>query len=79
MSSYKFTITITSLRQQQYIKLKTPLLLLPLFLKVPLEIPLVVIEDFHLPPKIVIMTTTETIVPSFVKAHGGTAVAFLPT
>ena len=53
--------------------------MLPLFLKVPLEIPLVVIEDFHLPPKIVIMTATEKIVPSLVKAHGGTAVAFLPT
>ena len=40
---------------------------------------MVVIEDFHLPPKIVIMIATETIVPSLIKAHGGTAVAFLPT
>ena len=38
-----------------------------------------VIEDFHLPPKIVIMTATETIVPSLLKAHGGTALAYLPT
>ena len=49
------------------------------FFKVPQEIRLRLTEDIHLPPKIVIMTATEKIVPSLVNAHGGTAVAFLPT
>ena len=35
------------------------LLLSDRFLKVPLEIPLRITEDIHLPPKIVIMTAAE--------------------
>ena len=33
------------------------------FFEVPLEIPLVITEDIHLPPKIVIMTATVVTVP----------------
>ena len=48
--------------------------------KVPLEIPLVLTEDIHLPPKIVTMTAAEVLtVPCIVKAPGGTMIATTPT
>ena len=49
------------------------------FFKVPLEIPLRLTEDIHLPPKIVIMTATVVTVPCNIKAPGGTKIATSPT
>ena len=54
------------------------MVLLLTFLKVPLEIPLVITEDMHSPPKIVIMIAQVT-VPRIIKAHGGIRVATIPT
>ena len=49
------------------------------FFEVPLEIPLRITEDIHLPPKIVIMTSAVITVPWEIKAPGGTEVATTPT
>ena len=50
------------------------------FLKVPLEIPLDLTEEIHLPPKIVTMTAAEVLtVPCNIKAHGGITLASAPT
>ena len=50
------------------------------FFKVPLEIPLDITEDIHLPPKIVTVTAAEVLtVPCNIKAPGGTTIATTPT
>ena len=46
--------------------------------QVPLEMPSVITEDIHSPPKIVIMTA-EVTVPNNIKAPGGITIATCPT